>query len=332
MIDATWRLLTPSHAAGAVAIVQIQGDVETVLRALGVRDVPVGQISLRVFAGVDTALVARLSETRAQFMPHGGIAVIAALAAALESAGVPRGTAAAREIYPEARTDLEARMLDTLARCVSPLGAELLLEQPRRHEMFHVEHGVWTEDDHRRARVLGRLIDPALVAIVGAANIGKSTLLNSMARRAVSVVADEPGTTLDHVGVMVECDGLVVRMVDTAGVRAHGDAREREAGARALAMVREADLVLSCGDPTAGPVAVETSGEVVTVALRADVGGVGFAHAVAVSSVAGVGLDRLSAVIRERLVPRAEFKSERAWKFWDEGETQAECGGTPGGV
>ncbi|QQS09450.1 MAG: 50S ribosome-binding GTPase [Phycisphaerales bacterium] len=321
MIDATWRLLTPSHAAGAVAIVQIQGDVETVLRALGVRDVPVGHIALRSIVGVDTALVARLAETCAQIMPHGGIAVIAALAAALERAGVPRGTADACELYPEASTALEARMLDALARCASPLGIDLLLEQPRRHEMFHVEHGVWTEDDRRRARVLGRLMDPALVAIVGAANIGKSTLLNAMARRAVSVVADEPGTTLDHVGVMVECDGVVVRMVDTAGIREHGDAGEREARARALDLVREADLVLSCGDSTARPVAVETAGEIMTLALRADAGSAAFEHDLAVSGRTGAGCDRLSALIRERLVPKVELESDRAWKFWDEGET-----------
>lgn len=319
MIHATWRLHTPSHAAGAVAIVQIQGDIESVLRALGVRDVPVGQIALRSIAGVDTALVARLAESSAQIMPHGGVAVIAALTGALEHAGVPRGTADAREMYPEARTALEARMLDALSRCVSPLGVDLLLEQPRRHGVFHVEQGVWTEDDRRRARVLGRLVEPALVAIVGAANIGKSTLLNAMARRAVSVVADEPGTTLDHVGVMVECDGVVVRMVDTAGIRERGDAEEREARARARDLVRAADLVLSCGDATARPVAIETAGETVTLALRADAGPAAFAHDLAVSGRTGAGVDRLSALIRERLVPRVEFESERAWLFWDEG-------------
>ncbi len=51
-----------------------------------------------------------------------------------------------------------------------------------------------------RDRVLRRLIDPPLVVAIGPPNIGKSSLLNALAGRSVALVADEAGTTRDHVG------------------------------------------------------------------------------------------------------------------------------------
>lgn len=57
-----------------------------------------------------------------------------------------------------------------------------------------------------------------VVAIVGRPNVGKSTLLNRLAKRRVSIVHDTPGVTRDRVGVEIELDGRAVEVVDTGGI------------------------------------------------------------------------------------------------------------------
>ncbi len=60
---------------------------------------------------------------------------------------------------------------------------------------------------------------PRRVAIVGRPNVGKSSLLNKLARQQRSVVDDASGTTVDPVDELVEVDGTVYRFIDTAGIR-----------------------------------------------------------------------------------------------------------------
>jgi len=95
----------------------------------------------------------------------------------------------------------------------------------------------------------GRLIrEGLLVAIVGAPNVGKSSLFNALVGSARAIVTDVPGTTRDLVTEVVDLDGLRVTLVDTAGLRDAGDAVEAEGVERARQSAAIADLVLVVED------------------------------------------------------------------------------------
>src|SRR5258708_2753094 len=89
-----------------------------------------------------------------------------------------------------------------------------------------------------------RLRDGLVVAIAGPPNVGKSTLMNQLARREVAIVSPHAGTTRDVIEVQLDLDGYPVTVIDTAGVRDTDDPVEQEGVRRARARAAEADLVL----------------------------------------------------------------------------------------
>jgi tRNA modification GTPase len=89
-----------------------------------------------------------------------------------------------------------------------------------------------------------RLRDGLVVAIAGAPNVGKSTLMNHLARREVAIVSPHAGTTRDVIEVQLDLDGYPVTVIDTAGIRETDDPVEQEGVRRAKARAGEADLVL----------------------------------------------------------------------------------------
>jgi tRNA modification GTPase len=94
-----------------------------------------------------------------------------------------------------------------------------------------------------------RLREGLVVAIAGPPNVGKSTLVNQLARRDVAIVSPYAGTTRDVIEVQLDLDGYPVTVVDTAGIRETMDPVEQEGVRRARARVSEADLVLWMSDP-----------------------------------------------------------------------------------
>jgi tRNA modification GTPase len=93
-----------------------------------------------------------------------------------------------------------------------------------------------------------RLRDGLVVAIAGPPNVGKSTLMNQLARREVAIVSPHAGTTRDIIEVQLDLDGYPVTVIDTAGIRETDDPVEQEGVRRARARAAEADLVLWLGD------------------------------------------------------------------------------------
>ncbi len=95
------------------------------------------------------------------------------------------------------------------------------------------------------ARPAERLREGVRVVIAGPPNVGKSSLINALARREVAIVADVPGTTRDVLEVRLDLGGVPVIVADTAGLRESArDAVERMGQARARELVRAADVVI----------------------------------------------------------------------------------------
>lgn len=97
-----------------------------------------------------------------------------------------------------------------------------------------------------------RLFSGVEIAIVGAPNVGKSTLLNRLSGCERAIVSDRAGTTRDLLEVDLELAGIPVRLVDTAGLHASDDPIELEGMRRARAAAERADLVLLVVDATDG--------------------------------------------------------------------------------
>ncbi len=89
-----------------------------------------------------------------------------------------------------------------------------------------------------------RLRDGLVVAITGPPNVGKSTLMNQLARREVAIVSPHAGTTRDVIEIQLDLDGYPVTVIDTAGIRETDNPVEQEGVRRAKTRAAEADLVL----------------------------------------------------------------------------------------
>jgi tRNA modification GTPase len=146
-----------------------------------------------------------------------------------------------------------------------------------------------------------RIRDGFEVAIVGAPNAGKSTLLNQLAGREAAITSDIAGTTRDVIEVRMEIAGLPVTFLDTAGLRETDDRLEQAGIDRALARAEVADLrlFLTTGDPM---VALQPKGEDLVVHGKSDtIDGV---SGLAVSGLTGDGVPELMTRIGEILQAR----------------------------
>ncbi|MEO0512216.1 MAG: GTPase [Planctomycetota bacterium] len=329
-----WALLTPAGVASPVAVIELMGegpdgdDLEAALARVAA-SCPVGSVRHAEIAGVDRGVVARPAQGRALLMPHGGPAIVRRVAQALEAAGLarsgprsgPRSGAARGAGVPAMSASVSAALSIALSTALSiapsPLAVDLLLSSLDASEA----------PDDARDRRLDHLLWPPTVALLGPPNVGKSTLLNTLAGRSAALVADRPGTTLDHVGVRIDAAGLVCDVVDTPGVRETGDEVEQDAIRRGLAQAAAADLVLVCGDAASPDPAAVVPPSVLsgvptnrrlTVALRADLGTPAWfdgdaANMHAVSARSGRGLEALVTAVRRVFVHDDDLTSPAGW-------------------
>jgi len=93
---------------------------------------------------------------------------------------------------------------------------------------------------------LGNVIrNGVAVAIVGKPNAGKSTLLNTLLNENRAIVSEIAGTTRDTIEEVLNIDGILFRLIDTAGIREHtSDVIERIGVGRSLEKMEQADVVV----------------------------------------------------------------------------------------
>lgn len=333
----TWSVLTP-RSPGAIAIIALHGDparIDHALAALAVPTIPTGAARLATLRApasdhvLDRAVIARFTPDLAHIMAHGGPLIVDAITTALELLAIPQLTPTAPEealhnLYPEAADIHEARVVHALAHAASPRAVDLLLDQPRRWRAH--ETGSLPMVLPESARRLRHLLTPPLVVAVGPSNIGKSSLINALAGRDAAIVADEPGTTRDHVGVQLDLFGLVVRWLDTPGVRENPDLIEQQALDIALSVANSADLLLVCDDladpspvtpPRLNAFLDATHAPILRASLRADRAQRPSppAQTVRVSILDRPSLDALARSVADALLGPAPA-DPGAWAFW----------------
>lgn len=288
-----YRLLTAAGPA-AIAVIRVRGAEAGAFlsrhvrlaapESLSVGDVRRGALLDDVGEPIDDVLV---SAHRIGSVPefrlhlHGSPWIVRRLVELLDELGgvneTPTSAARATEPTDSNRSDepsalwnatsgVAAEAYELLPRMTTLAGARWLLGQPK----------LWSEwlarlADVRDASrisnelddVLGRaawvdwFISPIRIVIAGPPNAGKSTLINALADRPVSIVSDTPGTTRDWVEASGDLGGYPVSWIDTAGLRVAGDELEAAGIERTVRLVAEADAVVLVLDRSAADRSVE---------------------------------------------------------------------------
>jgi tRNA modification GTPase len=151
-----------------------------------------------------------------------------------------------------------------------------------------------------------RLREGVTIAILGAPNVGKSSLLNALAGREAAIVSARAGTTRDVVEVHLVLAGVPVTLADTAGLREAADEIEAEGIRRARLRAGQADLRLLVFDAAPDEETLALAGpDALLVRNKADLGGPSFPDALPVSARDGTGLAALRAQLEAEVAARA---------------------------
>ncbi len=139
---------------------------------------------------------------------------------------------------------------DILLDCISQLEASLdypeeMEEEAKRDGKNIVENLITQLQKLSDTSKVGGYIRQGInVAIIGQANVGKSSLLNAFVGKDRAIVTDIAGTTRDSLEEYVEVDGVMLKMIDTAGIRETGDIVESMGVERSIQAANGSDIIL----------------------------------------------------------------------------------------
>ena len=225
------------HCHGSPVVLR---EVLAALFAAGARQAGPGEFTKRAF------LNGRLDLTQAEAVID-LIDAETAAAARNAAAQLDGGLRRALEPIQEALLDITSRfyaVVDYPDEDIQDAGPEEIAAALRQAE------GALTAllSTCKRGKVLKRGVR---TAIVGLPNAGKSSLLNALAGYERAIVTDIPGTTRDTVEESVLCGGVLLRLIDTAGLRETEDAVEKLGVERSRRAMEEAELILLVRDGAA---------------------------------------------------------------------------------
>lgn len=270
------------------------------LLALGLRPAEPGEFSRRAFEA------GKLDLTQAEAIAD----LVAAETAAQRRQALAQMDGALARLYDGWR--------ERLLRCQAHLEAEIdfaeedlpggLAEGARRAVEALADEMAGHLADGRRGE---RLRDGLSIAILGAPNVGKSSLLNRIAGREAAIVSSLAGTTRDVIEIHLDLAGFPVVLADTAGLRDTAEAIEEEGVRRARRRAETADLRLVLFDGADLPVLDQASlalvdGRTIPVVNKADAlreavpSEIEGQRVMAVSAHSGEGVDALLAVLADR--------------------------------
>lgn len=159
-----------------------------------------------------------------------------------------------------------------------------------------------------------RIRDGFEIAIVGAPNAGKSTLLNALAGREAAITSEIAGTTRDVIEVRMDLAGIPVTLLDTAGLRESSDLLENVGMDRAVARANAADLRIFLMLDGPMPVGVDRGVDDLVVFGKADLGEAS-AGTLSVSGRSGAGisslLDKIGGILEARIANTAVLTHAR---------------------
>jgi len=200
---------------------------------------------------------------------------------------------------------------------------ETLSGRPLADEVLGMLAGI---DGLLAGYIYGRVLREGFAtAIVGRPNVGKSSLLNALLKQNRAIVTEIPGTTRDVLEEYLNISGLLLRILDTAGIRHTKDVVEQEGVRRSLAAIESADLVLVVLDGSLSlsqedqRVLDEAKGKTaIAVINKSDLPGklerfVWPETQVKVSCKTGEGLDTLKTTLLELMKTGAVSPREHAW-------------------
>ncbi len=262
--------------AGAVAVIQVTLGCETDVSSAFQRfspqpprdlsHLPVSRIIFGSWDGEDVVVV-QAAPGCWEIHCHGGFVAVNRILGHLRAAA---GVSSIKQLEPRsekseaiecAESVLDSIVTETLMSCRTKKTAGLALAQldGRLHRLREKSQSA---DDNVREQanqhiqkwqsIADHLTAPWRIALVGAPNVGKSSLVNRIAGLQRSIVSNIPGTTRDLVEVDVPIDGWMFRFVDTAGIRTTSDSCIENLGIQqSFESINEADIICVVLDASA---------------------------------------------------------------------------------
>jgi tRNA modification GTPase len=263
------RLTAPIPSAIATISIHGDGADELVNKLVGKRSTDawqIGRVQLLMWPisndSQEHVVACRVDAQTVELHCHGGQAVIQCILDQLQFSGcglvdADRYDRVLMGDEPEAEAIIDYVCRQALLTCNSERAVGHLLDQAdgRLYQSLRqlaklAEHASYEE---LQQCVTGlevwfefgsHLIKPWQVVLAGPPNVGKSSLINSLAGQAIAIVHEQAGTTRDWIDAAVIIDGWSVSITDTAGMRATADGIEQEGVRRAAQKIKEADLVV----------------------------------------------------------------------------------------